>query len=54
MAKGEAAVTDLKKGLMDRSAKFPDESCKCTGGSVDSQTTRSEVGKSHSIGGRQA
>lgn len=49
-----AAVTDLKAGLTNKSAAATDKSTKCTGGSVDANTTRSDVAKSHSIGGRTA
>ena len=45
----------LKEGLTDRSAKFPDASMKCSGGSVNSESTRSETAKTpSSLGPRVA
>lgn len=50
-----APETKLKqKGMKNQSALVPDASMKCSGGSVSSETTRSEVARSHSIGGRVA
>ena len=34
---------DMLSGLKDRSAKWPDSSTKCKGGSVNSEATRSET-----------
>lgn len=42
-----AAESKLKqKGMSNKSAVFPDSSCKCSGGSVDSETPRSETARS--------
>lgn len=49
-----AAVTDLKKGLTNRSAAASDASMKPKGASVNAGSTRSTVAKSHSLGGRVA
>jgi hypothetical protein len=43
-----------QKGMVDREPKVPDASMGCKGGSVDSEPTRNEVARSHSIGGREA
>ena len=40
-----AATTDLKAGLVDRSPKFPDKSMRLKGGSVSDDTTRSTTAK---------
>ena len=52
---GTAAETTLKqKGMTDRSAKVPDASMRCKGGSVNANPTRKEVARSHSLGPRTA
>jgi hypothetical protein len=43
-----------QRGMRVRTDPVPDKSMRCKGGSVDSDATRSEVGRAHSIGGREA
>jgi len=50
-----SVTTDLHKGLVDRSPKFPDKSMKLKGGSVNDDTTRSSVAPTpRGLGPREA
>lgn len=43
-----------QSGMHVRAAKFPDKSMGCKGGSVNSEATRNETARSHSLGPRDA
>jgi hypothetical protein len=51
---GPSETTLHQKGMKVTAPEPTDASTRCKGGSVNAGTTRSEVGKSHSIGGREA
>ena len=54
---GDNKVPETKirqSGMKDRKDSVPDRSMRCSGGSVNSDATRSEVARSHSISGREA
>jgi hypothetical protein len=43
-----------QSGMKTRTDMVPDASMRCKGGSVNSDATRNDVARSHSLGGREA